>query len=147
MTWSVTGAPPESLSNLWPTVMPLLRPAVKRSGGRVTLATLANGLREKRYQLWVAHHSEMGIAAAFVTRVATYPNRRTLVVDFAGGTRMTEWVDLAQRTFREYALQAGLSGVELYGRPGWLRMLGRLGWQQEFVVMSVDVAVRGTHDG
>ncbi len=78
-----------------------------------------------------------------MTRVATYPNRRTLVVDFAGGARMTEWVDLAQHTFREYALQAGLSGVELYGRPGWLRLLGRLGWRQEFVVLSIDVPGEG----
>lgn len=139
MTWALTGVPPDSLDRVWPIAEELLRPAVARSGGRATCTTIEAGIREQRYQLWVAHQEDVLIRAAFVTRVAEYPARRMLVVDFAAGSAMGEWVDLVQRAFREYALAAGLSGVELHGRVGWARVLERLGWRQEFVVLSVGV--------
>lgn len=145
MTWTVTAVPTSELKTIWATVAPLLSPAVKRSGGRVTMSTLFSALSEKRSVLWVAYRllqtgTAPTIRAAFVTRVAQYPAKKTLVVDFTGGSEMRAWVNNAQATFRAYAADAGCAAVELAGRAGWERMLRPYGWHESFVVLEVDVA-------
>lgn len=117
---------------------PLLKGPVSRSGGRVTMATLYRGLVEHRYLLWVAYQEDQVTHAAFVTREAQYPARKMLTVDCAGGTEMTGWLDTAQATFRSFARDTGLSGVEMFGRPGWTRALKRFGWSQTGVLCEVD---------
>lgn len=95
---------------------------------------------DHRYLLWVARQDDMVVHAAFLTRVAEYPNRRLLAVDCAGGTMMEGWLETANHTFRAFALDSGLDGVEMSGRRGWLKVLGRLGWKETFVVMETDAA-------
>ena len=141
MTWSMTAIPPEGLKPMWPTVAPLLAPAIKRSGGRVTMRDLFSGLSEQRYLLWVVYFvPDVTVQAAFVTRVAEYPSRTLLAVDFAGGSRMRGWVGKVQQTFREYARDMGLDGVEMFGRPGWTEVLGRYGWKASMVLVEADAA-------
>lgn len=139
----MTAVPTSELKTVWTTVAPLLSPAVKRSGGRVTMSTLFAALSEKRSTLWVAYPEDRTIRAAFVTRVAQYPAKRTLVVDFTGGSDMHAWVIEAQATFRAYAADAGCSAVELAGRAGWERVLRPYGWRESFMVLEVDVASNG----
>lgn len=143
MTWTVTVVPTSELRTIWTTVAPLLSPAVKRSGGRVTMATLFSALSERRSVLWVAYPEDRTIRAAFVTRVAQYPAKKTLVVDFTGGSDMPLWVNDAQATFRAYATDAGCAAVELAGRAGWERMLRPYGWTPSYVVLEVSVASNG----
>ena len=138
MTWTVTAVPPTELKAIWMTVVPLLKPAVARSGGRVTMATLFSGLSERRYLLWVTYPADLTIRAAFVTRIAQYPARKLVAVDFAGGAGMPDWLASVSDTFRRYATDAGCSGVEMSGRAGWARVLGAYGWTQDFVVLTVD---------
>lgn len=144
MTWTISAIPEENLTTIWPIVVPMLRPPVKMSGGRVTMATLFRGLVERRSQLWVAHQEDQKVMAAFVTRVAQYPARRLVTVDCVGGTGMELWVSEAQATFRRYAADMGCSGVELAGRIGWARVLAPYGWTRDFAVMTVDVASKGS---
>lgn len=143
MTWAVTAVPTSELRTIWATVAPLLSPAVARSGGRVTMATLFSALSERRSVLWVAYPEDRTIRAAFVTRVAQYPARRMLVVDCAGGSGMRGWVSDVQSTFRRYAVDENCTGVEMYGRPGWLRVLKPYGWSQPAVLMEASVMLNG----
>lgn len=130
--------PTEGVDVFWPQVESLLRPALAYSGGRIDGPSMLDRLRDGRYALWVAYDETETVRAAFATRVATYPRRNVLAVDCAGGTRMQDWIDLVQQTFRNFARDSGLDGVEMYGRPGWLRVLSRYGWKHSMVVMEVD---------
>lgn len=143
MTWTVTAVPPEEVNSIWPEIRGLLAPAVKRSGGRVTLLTLLGALRERRSLLWLTYPEDRRVRAAFVTRIAQYPARRLVSVDFAGGEAMDEWVNDVQATFRRYAADAGCSGVEMSGRAGWGKVLGRYGWTPDFVVLTADAIADG----
>lgn len=141
MTWTIKAIKPENVEGWWPYVQPLLKPAVARSGGRATLDTLYAGLKESRYILWVAKHQDaLDISAAMTTHVATYPARKILSIDFVGGSEMDGWLPAASDTFRRYARDTGLDGVEGGGRPGWVKALRALGWAPSVVVVEVDAA-------
>lgn len=138
MTWSVKSIEAPDVLTIWPVVAPMLEPAVALSGGRVTMRTLRKGLLARQYLLWVAYPEDRVIRAAFVTRVAIYPARKLLTVDCAGGSEMDGWLETVVQTFRAFARQSGLSGVEMFGRPGWTRALGKHGWHQTGVLCEID---------
>lgn len=138
MTWSVTNIPLEAVDELWPTVVPLLEPAVAYSNGRVDIAAIMEGLQARKYLLWVAYPEDKTIVAAFVTRVAVYPRKSMLAIDFAGGSRMNEWLETVLDTFQRFAEESGLDGAEFYGREGWVRPVSRYGWKQNIVLCEID---------
>jgi hypothetical protein len=140
LTWTVSLTPASELSRLWPVVAPLLAPAVQRSGGRLDMSSVFQWLTEQRYLLWVAYGPDRVISAAFVTRGAVYPKRKMLVVELAGGSEMQSWVSEGTRVFRAYARDAGLDGVEMFGREGWTRALKAYGWKQAGVLCEVSAA-------
>ncbi len=142
MTWTVKAIPAANLKAFWPIVAPMLAPAVRQSGGRVTMATLYRGLTEHRFVLWVALNEKNETAAALTTHIASYPARKMLSIDFVGGDEMAGWLPTASDTFRRYASDTGLDGVEGGGRAGWVRALRKLGWTQSLVVVEVDAAAR-----
>lgn len=96
-------------------------------------------LIDQRYILWLAYSNDR-IGAAFTTREAYYPCRKMLTIDICGGSEMKSWVSEADRVFRAYAKAAGLDGVEIYGRAGWVRALKNLGWTGGTVLVETDVA-------
>jgi hypothetical protein len=138
--------PSEGVGMFWPEVEPLLAPATAYSGGRINVEDLRERFLDGRYLLWAAHDGE-SIKAAFATRIAVYPRRRMLAVECAGGKFMSDWIDLVQQTFRNFARDMGLDGVEMYGREGWTRVLSRYGWKRAMVVMEVDRRVSAQEVG
>lgn len=132
--------PTEGVKTLWPTIAPMLAPAVKHTAGRTDLRAIFEELAEQRQLLWVVMDDTNKVLAAVTTREAQYARRRTLVVDFVGGMRMKEWIQLVSDTLRAYARDAKLSGVEMSGRRGWSRVLKSCGWQQHWVVLEVSIA-------
>ena len=139
--------PPEGVDLFWPEVKDLLGPAVALSGGRLDMVSLLDGLHSAKYVLWVVYDDKQIIRAAFTSRIAVYPRRKILAVECAGGTGMRHWVELVQKTFRDFSNDLGLSGVEMYGRPGWLRVLSRYGWKHSMMVMEVDQRVDAAAGG
>lgn len=141
MTWRLSLVPTDGVKALWPTVAPMLAPAVRHTAGRSDLRALFEELSDQRQLLWVVLDDTTNtLAAALTTREAHYARRHTLVVDFVGGRGMRSWIRLVSDTFRAYARDAGLSGVEMCGRRGWAKVLKSCGWQQNWVVMEVGVA-------
>ena len=100
-------------------------------------------LQDRRYLLWVAYPPSKTITAAFVTREARYPRRSMLTVDLCGGSDLTGWAAEATRVFRAYARDAGLDGVEMFGRPGWSRALKPYGWNGDVVLLEINAAAEG----
>ena len=104
------------------------------------MASVFQWLMDQKYVLWVAYQSVENPRAAFVTREAHYPCRKMLTIDICGGSDMAGWVSEADRVFRAYARDAGLDGIEIYGRAGWARALKNLGWTGGTVLVETDTA-------
>lgn len=109
------------------------------------MASVFDWIQDGRYILWVAYPADRKIRAAFVTRETHYPKKSMLTIDVAGGSEMQGWVTEADRVFRAYAVAAGLSGCELYGRAGWTRALKNLGWTGGTVLLETDTVAGGDH--
>lgn len=139
MSWHVTAVRPEDINTFWPIAEPLLAPAVEVTSGRIGMESVFIRLQSGVYLLWVAHQDDLDIKAAFLTREAQYPDKKVLTIECAGGTQMHGWLEEASKVFRAHSRAAGLTGVELYGRPGWTRALKSLGWRQSVVVCEIDM--------
>ena len=144
MTWQLRQILQADVKTVWPIVAPMLARGVYYSAGRTDMQAVYEALQTSMQLLWVAYDdADNQIAAAFTTREAAYHRRRSLVIDCVGGSKMRQWLQVASKTFRAYARDAGLIGLEMYGRPGWVRVLKSCGWQQKIVVMEIDAAASG----
>lgn len=143
MTWSVTLVPTSEVKDWWPTVAPMLEPAIALSNGRADLISVLQWLLDRRYLLWVAYPESRMVQAAFVTREARYPGKAMLCLDFCGGAEMHGWMEEGTRIFRAFAKDVGLDGVELYGRLGWQKALKGYGWRPLGMLVEIDAAATG----
>lgn len=143
MTWTMTLIPTQAMKDWWPTVAPMLGPAIELSHGRADLVSVLQWLLEGRYLLWVTYPEDRVVRAAFVTREARYPGRSMLSVDFCGGDGMHGWAEEGTRVFRSFARDVGLDGVEMAGRVGWQKALRPYGWETLGVLVEVNAA--GVH--
>lgn len=138
MTWTVSAVPFEAVADMWPTVLPMLQPAIDLSSGRIDADAVLEGLKNRFYVLWVIYPQDLSLCAAAVTHTAKYPRKSMLTVDLLGGHGMQAWLDDLATTFRKFAQVQGLAGVEMTGRPGWARVLSRLGWKHISVVCEMN---------
>lgn len=138
MSWSAGIVAADKVELLWPVVAPLLKPAVDRAGGRISMETVLSSLAAGTHLLWIVANDST-ITAAFTTRVAKYPLKSMLVVECLGGSRLKEWVESTNEMLKRFAKDSGLSGVEMYGRSGWSKALAPYGWETSMVLCEMNV--------
>lgn len=137
MTWSTGIVPRGELEQFWPLALPMLAPAIARSGGRMSDATVHASIQRGTHLLWAVTDGP-DIAAVATTRVAQYPLKKMLVVECLGGNRMKEWLENLTSTLRDFARDSGLDGIEMYGRGGWAKALTPYGWRSSMVVCEMN---------
>jgi len=98
--------------------MELIAPAVARQSNDVTMQDVEDDIREGGAVMWLVHVEDK-LTAAMTTCVVTHPQRKTLKIEFMGGTKMEEWMNDAIATFANLALKANLGAVEADGRIGF----------------------------
>ncbi len=124
---------PESIDEVWDQVAPLLKPAVDLHDGYY-MRDVYNELRSGRQMLWV-YAIGREIKAAIVVEVLQYPRKRSVMVVFAGGALMVEWLEYFE-TLKQYARAVGAKDIEVIGRCGWARVLKA---DQEKTYLKVNV--------
>lgn len=128
---SVDLIPPERVADLWEKVAPLLKPAIDRTGGRLSLETVFTGLTNNTFHLWI-----VGDAAA-VTETRVYPTGlKALAVLLLGGSNPGDW-ETAWMEIEQKAKQAGFVKAEMTGRKGWMRVLKS--WRSTTIDMEKDL--------
>lgn len=137
MTVSVGIVPKELLDDVWPVAFPLLAPAIRRSGERMSDETVRQSLEGHSHLLWLASEDDT-VYAAFITRSAQYPLKKMLVVESLGGFDMKRWVGVVNETLITFARKTDHDGLELYGREGWARALIPYGWNRSMVVCEIN---------
>lgn len=76
------------------------------------------------------------LRGVMVTRITPYPKGNMLTVMVLAGDQFDEWIDLAFETLKTVQDRDSLMGIEEWGRPGWMRKLKSLGFQQSYVLME-----------
>lgn len=102
-------------------------------------------LREGYSTLWcIQDPQQRNVPVCFViTFIIEAGGFRTLVIRWMAGVGMDQWlkdIDLIEG----WAQAQGCHKIEVWGRPGWVRVLRPFGYSPEYVVVS-KVLPRGVH--
>lgn len=127
--WAL-GYPPDAvlvhpLARIWPEVEELLAPAITRSGGRLSPATVFDALWAGDMQLWLAYDREGNPIGAVVTEIAIYrTGLKTVRGLLLGGRDMQTWLPAVAHEIEAWARGHGCRYVEGGGRKGFERATG-----------------------
>lgn len=135
-----TAIHPQLLPHVWEHVAPLLNKAVKLNPELINIDDVLVGAKAGAYVIWVAIDEENGeFVGTVTTRIIPYPQSKGLAMDFLGGTRMKEWLHLAQDAVEEHAKRNECTHLEAYGRRAWSRYLEPLGWGQAYITYKKEL--------
>ena len=127
--------PPGMVADTIPQLLPHLKTSQEWTKGRVTVDNILKFVLDGQMQLWVAHE-EGKIYGHVITEIKQYPQCRMLVVQYCAGEPNhmkyvdDEMFDLLDR----FAMDAGCSGIEFVGRPGWRKQAEKYGFEVRSVM-------------
>lgn len=105
--------------------------ALAYSGDTHSFDDIALGVLCHRYQLWPLENS------CAVTEFVTYPKQKHFHVFLAGGT-LNEILELNE-TFAQFARANNCTAMTIAGRPGWEKILDKLGWDYQFTTLKREI--------
>ncbi|MCK1393644.1 hypothetical protein [Bradyrhizobium sp. 1] len=111
---------PEYVREIWPSVAPLIKQAIVRTG-LSAFATIERDILAGISLLWVAWNGSVVEAAASTSLQQTEAGK-VCVITACAGTGMTRWLSLI-RGIEAYAEAEGCRCVRIFGRKGWARLL------------------------
>ena len=136
----ITPIAPQMLPDVWQHVAPLLDKAVSLNPELIKIQDVYEAALAGVYLVWVAVDEEKGeFVGVITTRIISYPRCKAMAMDFLGGTRMKEWLHLAQEAVEEHAKRNGCSHLEAYGRRAWSRYLEPHGWGQAYITYKKEL--------
>jgi hypothetical protein len=110
----------------WPEARALLHPALMMSDEDWPAVEAA--LSSNEHQLWAVMEGG-DLLAATVTRVALARGGEVAEVYLVAGHNFERWIADLDATIEQSARNIGCIGMRAYGREGWRKPLGALGWK------------------
>lgn len=145
MDYEILYTPTEIVENLWPTVEGYIESALKHSLGEYLSSDIFNLVMKRQIQLWCVVDGTK-IIAAYTTQFRSYPQLNTLLVLTIGGSSFFKWGRLMEESLYQFAKQQNCSHLEVYGRKGWGRLLGRqANFKQQYVVLTKEIPREDPH--
>ena len=136
---NVSLVPADHVEYVWDSVKDYLLPAIRVTGGRYMLYDVYSALMSGEMHLWIAFNDDKEILGCEVTRVTDYPSRRVLTSLFTGGRKIQLWKDPMMDVLVRWAEDNQCTGIEGYGRKGWIRMLDSYGVKQSLILFEKDI--------
>lgn len=131
--------PIDHINDVWDSVKGLLQPAVQVTNGRYMLYDVYVAIQRGQMQLWIAFNDSREILGCQVTAITDYPSRRVLTSLFTGGTILREWRDQMMSLLLRWAEDNECTGIEGYGRKGWIKMLEPYGVKRGLIMFEKDI--------
>ena len=137
----LTPVPKQFVDAIWEQVANVLRKSVATAAGKVEVNDVYDGIMSDEYVLWIVVDYGIGdeIIAAITTKLIEYPQCKAMSMDWIGGTRMKEWLPMAQETISRYAKEHGCSHLEGFGRKAWGRWLEKYGWKPDYIAYKMEL--------
>ena len=138
---------PKQVVDHWRTIEPAIASALKSSVGESTTYDYLTWLQNPDYYQCWAVEEEGVIVNVSITKINSYATHKSLHLITTTGINGGRWDTYkeAHHTIEDYARQKGCRRIEMYGRKGWSRVLGKLtGAQNEkykevYVVHSMEL--------
>ena len=130
---------PEDAVKIWDRVGPMLQKVVDHTEGELQPEDYLDNIVTKDMHLWLAVE-DADILMAMVTQIIEYPRRKTLRIIALSGKNFKETHSQFNDMIESFAIQAGCSGLELWGRKGWKKMLPD--WESNYIVFTKNLKER-----
>ena len=134
----VSAVPKEAVKYIWKDVEKVLKKSVATAETKIQLIDVLKGILDDTYILWVVFEED-DVVAAFTTRIIEYPQRRSMALDWVGGSRMKEWFDIGMEKVIEFASLNNCEHLEGYGRKAWGRALSKYGFYPEYIAFRMEI--------
>ena len=135
-----TPVPKAFVNAVWADVTRVLKPAVDTSRGKFSMQDIYGDILSGRYVLWLVLDDDK-VVAAITSRITVYPGpHRGMALDWIGGTRMAEWLPMAQHAMSKYARDNGCTHLEGCGRKGWGKWVAKYGWEPEYTAYRMELS-------
>lgn len=131
--------PTDYLDIVWSSVAKVLKKSVGTARGKYEVDDLYPLLKDEELVLWVVSDQDGEVVAAITTRLILYPQASAMAMDWIGGTRMKEWLPMAQERISEHARRHNCKYLEGYGRKGWDRWLRKYGWKPDYIAYKMEL--------
>jgi len=127
--------PPGTVAGVIPSLLPYLVKSQEWTRGRATVDDILRFILNGQMQLWIGH-DDNEIYGHVITEVKNYPQCKMLVVQYcAGEPNHMQYVDEEMFDLLDrFAKDAGCSGIEFVGRPGWRKQAGKYGFEVQSVM-------------
>ena len=132
---------PEEIEKIWPLVKDKIQSALDRNHNFRDHKDVKKSCKEGTEQLWVIVDNKDNVYGVCITQIMKHPNYNVGLVRIATGENLPLWVDKIKE-FETWALQHfNCKKIEIYGRPGWKKMLTPLGYDFSHVQMDKFIGV------
>ena len=127
--------PMGQLSTVLAEVLPYLKVSEEWTRGRANVDDILRMVLNGQMHLWCVH-DDVGVHGQLITEIKQYPQCKLLTIQYCAmepgimDAIEEQMQDIAQR----FAKDAGCSGIEFVGRPGWRRVAGKYGYDVQSVV-------------
>ena len=136
---NISFVPFNHIDDVWEAVKGFIAPAVKMTNGRYMVEDIRIAAKRGDMQLWIAFTEDRDIIGCEVTAISEYPSRRLLTSLFTGGNDLRSWRDKMMQILVRWAEDNQCSGIEGYGREGWIKMLEPYGVKRGLTMFEKDL--------
>jgi hypothetical protein len=133
----------EEIDKVWPLVKDKIQEALNRNFNPKDHWHVKEQCKLGLEQLWVIVDDKDDIHGVCVSSIVKQPNYNVGIVNMATGHDLLLWVDQIKE-FEKWAVENyGIKKIEIFGRPGWKKMLTPLGFT--FSHVQMDKFIGGVH--
>ena len=130
--------PVDYLETQWQYIEPILNKAVCLSPRKIDIKDVYEASKQGAYLVWTVE-DEGEIIAVITTRMVFYPKGYALALDFVGGDKMKDWIELVLSTLEAHARHNKCIPMEGFGRKAWQRFIGKFGWYPAHITYHKDL--------
>ena len=130
--------PVDHLDTQWQYIEPILNKAVCLSPRKIDIKDVYEASKQGAYLVWTVE-DEGEIIAVITTRMVFYPKGYALALDFVGGDKMKDWIELVLSTLEAHARHNKCIHMEGFGRKAWQRFIGKFGWYPAHITYHKDL--------
>jgi hypothetical protein len=132
----IQGVLSSAIEQVWDEVKPLLLRALQYADSKYNDEDIFIALKNGEMQLWLVFDDKGDMCAFCITRIICYPREKRAAILFTSGHNVMEWVHFNE-VIGAWATSNGCSTLEVYGRPGWEKLLAPYGYEKIHTVLKV----------
>jgi hypothetical protein len=127
---------PEEIDKIWPLVKDKVQAALNRNHNFRDHTDVKENCKNGVEQLWVIADKKDNVHGVCITQIMQQPNYNIGLVRIATGHDLPLWVDKIKEFENWAENKFSCKKIEIYGRPGWKKMLTPLGYEFSHVQMD-----------